>query len=54
MKARVLVKFKDRHNGKIYKTGDVITVTKERFAEILETGAFVEEVKEKKAKKETE
>lgn len=44
MKVKVLKKFKDKHNGKVYKAGDVITVSKERFAEILETALLVEEV----------
>ena len=49
MKARVLKVFKDKHTGELYKVGDVLTVTKKRFAEILETAPLVEEVKEEKA-----
>ncbi len=49
MKAKVLRRFKDKHNGKIYKKGDVITVNKERFAEICATDkTLVEEYKEEK------
>ena len=51
MKARVLQKFKDKHNGKVYEEGAVITVTKERFEEILTVAPLVEEIKEKKAAK---
>lgn len=47
MKAKVLKKFKDKHNGKIYEPGDIITVSKKRFAEILEVDVLVEEVNEK-------
>ena len=47
MKAKVLKKFKDKHNGKIYEPGDIITVSKKRFAEILEVDVLVEEVTEK-------
>ena len=53
MKAKVLEKFKDKKNGKIYKVGDIITVSKERFEEILTVGKLVEEYKEP-AKKEAE
>lgn len=46
MKAKVLKRFKDKHNGKVYAVGDIITISKKRFAEILEVGALVEEVTE--------
>lgn len=52
MKAKVLKKFIDKHNGKIYKVGSVINISKERYAEILEVDKLVEEVKT--TKKETE
>lgn len=42
MKAKVLKQFKDKHTGEIYKSGDIITVTKKRFAEILKTAPLVE------------
>ena len=48
MKVKVLKKFKDKHNGKVYKVDDVITVSKERYAEILTVGKLVEEFKEDK------
>lgn len=58
MKAKVLRKFEDIHKkGKIYKKGDIITVSKDRFAEINENGVkkgvgvLVEAVKEEKTVK---
>ena len=58
MKAKVLRTFEDIHKkGKVYKKGDVITVSKDRFAEINENGAkkrvgvLVEAVKEETAHK---
>lgn len=47
MKAKVLKRFRDKHNGKIYEPNDIITVTKKRFAEILTVDKLVEEVVEK-------
>ena len=48
MKAKVLVKFKDKYDlKKVYKVDDVIEVTEERFEEILQVGPFVEAVIEK-------
>lgn len=49
MKARVLKVFKDKYTGELYKVGDVLTVTKKRFAEILETAPLVEEIQEEQA-----
>lgn len=46
MKVRVLDNFKDKHTRKLHKTGDVINVTKKRYAEILTVGKLVEEVVE--------
>lgn len=46
MKAKVLTKFEDKYTGEIYKVGKEITVSRERFEEILTTGPFVEEVVE--------
>ena len=46
MKAKVLQRFRDKHSGKIYEAGEIITVTKKRFAEILEVAPLVEEFKE--------
>lgn len=45
MKARVLMQFKDKHSGKIHEVGDVLTISKERFNEILSKAPLVEEVK---------
>ena len=50
MRAKVLKKFKDKSSGEIYKEGAVLTLTKERFAEILTVAPLVEEVKPKSKK----
>jgi len=50
MKAKVLKTFKDKYSGEVIKAGAVITVSKERFAEILTVGPLVEEVKTKSKK----
>ena len=49
MKAKVLKRFKDKYNGKVYKPGEIITVSKKRFAEILKVDVLVEEVTDEKA-----
>ena len=52
MKVKVLKKFKDIHTGEIHEAGNVLTVSKKRFAEILKNGTeknagiLVEEIKE--------
>ena len=46
MKAKVLRKFKDKYTGEIYDKGEVITITKKRFKEILEVAELVREVEE--------
>lgn len=46
MKAKVLKRFKDKHNGKIYEPSQIITISKKRFVEILKVGPLVEEVTE--------
>lgn len=51
MRARVLKRFKDKHSGRIYKEGETITISKERFNEILEVAPLVEEIKAKKSEK---
>lgn len=48
MKVKVLKVFKDKHTGELHKKDAVITVTKKRYAEIMETAPLVEEVKEDK------
>ena len=50
MKAKVLKRFKDKHNGKVYEPGDIITISKKRFAEILEVDVLVEELTEETTK----
>ncbi len=52
MKAKVLVKFKDKKSGKIHKVGDIINVSKARFEEILTVGNLVEEYKDEAKKAE--
>lgn len=49
MKVKVLKKFIDKHNGEIHKEGDLLTVSKERFEEILQVGKLVEEITEEPA-----
>lgn len=51
MKVRTLVRFNDLKEGKLREVGDEFTVTKERFAEILKVGKFVEEVPAKRARR---
>lgn len=46
MKAKVIMPFKDKVTGETNNLGDVIDVTKKRFAEIKNAGNFIEEVKE--------
>ena len=48
MKAKVVTRFKDKYNGKVYKVGEVITISKDRFEEILTVGNLVEKVESKK------
>lgn len=43
MKVKVIRKFKDKYNKKIYPIGKVIEVTEERFEEIQKQGNYVEE-----------
>ena len=46
MKVVCLQNFRDKHTKKIHKKGEVFTVNKERYAEILTAGKFVEEYKD--------
>lgn len=48
MKAKVLRQFKDKYSGKTYKVDEVITISKERFEEILTVAPLVEKVETKK------
>lgn len=43
MRVKTIKRFKDKHTGKVHKVDDVFTVNKERFAEIIKEGKFVEE-----------
>ena len=48
MKAKVLKRFKDKYSGKVYNVGQVLTISRERFNEILAVAPLVEEIKQKK------
>ena len=48
MKAKVLHEFKDKHTGEMHKPGDVITISAERFEEILTVAPLVEKVETRK------
>lgn len=48
MKVKVLTSFRDRHNGKRYEVGEVLTVSRARYNEILDVAPLVEEIKENK------
>lgn len=48
MKAKVLKRFKDKYTGKSYEAGEVITISKDRFEEILTVDVLVEKVETKK------
>ena len=45
MKVKVLKPFKDKHSGKLYQEGDTITISKERYREIVKGCLLVEEIK---------
>lgn len=51
MKVKVVKAFRDKHTKKLHKVGAILNITKERHAEILSKGKFVEEVKDDKAVK---
>jgi hypothetical protein len=46
MKVKVLKKFIDKHSGEIHKEGKILTVSKERFEEILSVDKLIEEIAE--------
>lgn len=50
MKAKVLQKFIDKHTNKLNEVGTIIEVSKERLAEILAAGNYVEVVKTRTTK----
>lgn len=41
MKVKVTRKFRDKYTGEIYKKGDLLEITEERYAEIMSVGNFV-------------
>jgi hypothetical protein len=47
MKVKVLKKFIDKYSGEIHKEGKILTVSEERFEEILKVDKLIEEVTEK-------
>ena len=51
MKAKVLSRFKDKHSGEIHEPGDIITISKARFEEILTVAPLVEKIAEPKKQK---
>lgn len=50
MKAKILKRFKDKYSGKFYEEGETITISRERYNEILTVAPLVEEIKEPKKK----
>lgn len=46
MKVKVLRTFKDKHTGEYHRKGDVLTVTKKRFDEILKVAPLVKKLEE--------
>lgn len=54
MKAKVLKLFKDKHSGELHQKGTTITISKERYEEILSVGPFVEALKTGKTKEKKE
>lgn len=50
MKVKVLKEFKDKYSGELHKVGEVMTVSKDRYDEILTVAPLVEEVKAPKKK----
>lgn len=45
MKAIVIKGFRDKYTSEIHKKGDILTLTKKRYNEILTVGRLVEELK---------
>ena len=46
MMVKVLRTFKDKHTGEYHKKGEVLTVTKKRFDEILKVAPLVKKLEE--------
>ena len=53
MKAKVLKPFKDKYSGEIRQVGSILTISRERYEEILTKGLLVEEVKSTKKPQES-
>ena len=51
MKAKVLLKYRDKYTGEIHDPGIEIEVTKDRADEILSKGDFIEIIPEEKPEK---
>lgn len=51
LKIRVKAAFLDRRAGKMRKSGDVLTITEERYREIKRSGDFVEVIPAEKVAK---
>ena len=54
MKAKVLQLFRDKHTGELHAEGSTITISKERYEEILSVGPLVEAVTTGETKKKKE
>lgn len=46
MKVRILKRFKDKHTGEIYASGEEVDFSEERVQEILESKKFIELIDE--------
>ena len=46
MKVKVLKKFRDKYTGEVYAKGDLLTITEERFKEIMQVDQLVYKVSE--------
>lgn len=51
IKVKVLKRFKDKYTGKAHVEGEILTIKKERYEEILKVGKLVEIYDEKAADK---
>ena len=54
MKVTVIREFIDRHTGALHPVGEELTVTKARYAEIMQVGEFVRPAPAPKRKKKEE
>lgn len=53
MKAKVKTKFRDRYTGERYTVGQIISISKTRYDEIMKVGDLVEKIEEAKPAKTT-